>query len=113
MHNQRIERLWRDLNCHVLSHYREIFQTLEAEYFVDFNDSLSLFVLHYLYMDVINEELQLYQHAWNIHGLRTERYQSPMNLFLSHLNKLPPNHVDPHLYGVENDGIIVGDEALN
>ena len=51
VHNQRIERLWRDLSVGVSSLYRQIFDYLESAELLDLSNSLDLFALHYVYKD--------------------------------------------------------------
>uniref|UniRef100_A0A8C1RZZ8 Integrase catalytic domain-containing protein n=1 Tax=Cyprinus carpio TaxID=7962 RepID=A0A8C1RZZ8_CYPCA len=65
-HNQRIERLWVDLWRGVSNVYYDLFHFLESEGIVD----------------VDNEMHINFTHQWNKHGLRTERHQSPLQIFV-------------------------------
>ena len=58
VHNQRIERLWRDLYQGITSTYHYLFHHLE---YVELLNPLSeedLFCLHYVYMNVINHHIE-------------------------------------------------------
>ncbi len=40
-----------------------------------------LFALHYIFVSRINRSLQQFKEAWNSHGLRTEKGQTPNQIF--------------------------------
>lgn len=81
VHNQRIERLWRDSHRCVTSLYYRLF------YYLEYNDLLNpineghLFAIHYIFLPRINKSLQQFQAGWNNHGLRTESGSTPNQLF--------------------------------
>ena len=81
-HNQRIERLWRDVYDGVLFHYYHLFSFMEDENILDVLNPLHLFALHYAYKDKINEKLDIWREAWASHRLRTVG-SSPMCLWTS------------------------------
>ena len=58
VHNQRIERLWRDLYSGCISIYYEIFCTLVENGMLDSDNNLDLFALHYVYLPRINHHLR-------------------------------------------------------
>ena len=81
VHNQRIERLWRDLHhCATQLFYRML-------YYMEYNDLLDqvnekhLFALHYVFLPCINKAIEDFKNAWNHHGVRTERGMTPNQLF--------------------------------
>ena len=49
VHNQRIERLWRDVYQGVLHLYKELFDYLEGTGNLDPSNEVDLFALHYVY----------------------------------------------------------------
>ena len=53
IHNQRIERLWRDVFQGVTSTYYYLFNHLESSGFLDPLNECDLFSLHYVYLNVI------------------------------------------------------------
>ncbi len=81
VHNQRIERLWRDLYMGCVSIYYEIFCSLEEDGMLDSDNTLDLYSLHYVYLPRINHHLQEFQMSYAHHRLRTERNQTPYQLW--------------------------------
>lgn len=81
VHNQRIERLWKDMHKSVTSLFYKLF------YFMEQNDLLShledkhLFALHYIYIPRINRALETFVSGWNHHPIRTAHNKSPHMLF--------------------------------
>ena len=82
VHNQRIERLWRDVFSECLSVYYHLFYYLENSGILDCDNSLHLFALQYVYTPRINSSLTAFQHAWNRHSLRTAASLSPIQLWV-------------------------------
>jgi hypothetical protein len=81
-HNQRIERLWRDVYDGVLIHYYLLFTFMEDENILDVLNPLHLFALQYVYMGKINEKIDIWREAWASHSLRTVG-SSPIRLWTS------------------------------
>ena len=81
-HNQRIERLWRDVYEGVLSMYYQLFYFLEDEGMLDPFNTLHIAALHYVYLPKINEKLELWRNAWSRHRMRTVK-SSPIRLWVS------------------------------
>ena len=81
-HNQRIERLWRDVFTGVLSYYYKLFYFLEDEGVLDPLNSTCIAALHYVFLQSINEKLKLWMTAWSNHRMRTTG-TSPLRLWLS------------------------------
>ena len=79
VHNQRIERLWREVNNIVCSRFVNIFSCLES-LVLDTTNELHLFVLHYVYTPIINQLLHELTDAWNNHPLSSEGNLSPRRL---------------------------------
>lgn len=80
VHNQRIERLWRDVYRCVCSTYHELFYAMEATGDLDANDEIDIFVLHSVFLPRIRKSLEQFSRAWN---LRTERNWSPRQIMLN------------------------------
>lgn len=83
VHNQRIERLWRDMHRCVTSMFYRLFNYLEENELLDTINNVNIFALHYVYIPRINQALKQFVAAWNHHGVRTERGQTPNQLFTS------------------------------
>ena len=81
VHNQRIERLWRDVFCSVCHTFYYTFQAMEESGLLQRNNSLHKFVLHYIFIPRINKALQSFAAAWNHHPMRTERHWSPFQMW--------------------------------
>ena len=73
VHNQRVERMWRDVYRCVCCSFHEVFYLLEAQDLLDPDSERDLFVLHHVFLRVINHHLNVFVKAWNNHPLRTER----------------------------------------
>ncbi|KAL1251224.1 hypothetical protein QQF64_019020 [Cirrhinus molitorella] len=81
-HNQRIEKLWVDLWRGVSNVYYDLFNFLESQGIVDVDNETHIWALHYVYIPRMNKDLTNFTHQWNSHGLRTERHQSPLQIFV-------------------------------
>ena len=83
VHNQCIERLWRDVFtlCTVL--YYNLFYTMEEEGLLDCENEVHLYCLHYVFLSRINKSLEVFKEAWNQHPLSTEGNLSPCQLWIS------------------------------
>lgn len=82
VHNQRIERLWRDLFQGVTSTYYYLFNHMEDIGILDPLDEKDLFSLHYVYMNIINNHLKEWVLAWNEHKMSSARNMSPMQQWI-------------------------------
>lgn len=81
IHNQRIERLWRDMHRCVIQLYYRLFYFLEQRGLLNPTNILHLFALHHVYLPKINSSLVAFKDGWNMHGIRTEKNLSPLQLF--------------------------------
>ena len=81
VHNQRVERMWRDVYRCVCCSFHEVFYLLEAQGLLDPDNECDLFVLHEVFLRVINYHLDTFLRAWNHHPLRTERNWSPRKIW--------------------------------
>lgn len=57
-HNQRIERLWRDVYEGVLGFYYDLFYFMEDNQILDPLSDVHLAALHFIYLPKINEKLK-------------------------------------------------------
>lgn len=81
-HNQRIERLWRDLYSGCVSFFYHLFYSLEQCGLLDVNSEVDLFALHFVFLPIIQHHLDMFQHGWAHHNLRSERNYTPMQLWI-------------------------------
>ena len=82
VHNQRIERLWRDVNRIVVSRFLNIFLYLEGNNVFNPCNEVHLFCLHLVYLDLINGALNEFCSEWNNHPVTTETNFSPQQLWV-------------------------------
>ena len=81
VHNQRIERLWRDVFQSTIRLYYRLFYYLESRGYLDPTSAIHLYSLHYVYLPRVNNSLEQFQGGWNHHGIRTADYKSPYQIF--------------------------------
>ena len=80
-HNQRIERLWRDMHSSVTVLFYKLFYYLEEQDLLNPLDQLHLWALHYVYLPRINRSLTEFIHSWNHHPMRSAGHKTPQQLF--------------------------------
>ena len=88
VHNQRIERLWKDVYENVLKLYHNLFLYLESIHLLDHLSEVDLFCLHYIYVPRINRHLMEWLGGWNMHSMRTENNCSPLQLYTLGIQQL-------------------------
>ena len=81
VHNQRIERLWRDMHRSVTVVFYKLFYYMEHHDLLDPMNEKHLYALHYVFIPRINRALEDFRHGWNHHPIRTSRHISPHQLF--------------------------------
>ena len=102
-HNQRIERLWRDVFQGVLSYYYNLFYFLEDETLLDPLNDKHVAALHHTYMQEINNKLNMWQRAWANHRMRSTR-SSPLRLWIAGQAQNPVG-LDLPLAGLQEYGV--------
>ncbi len=83
VYNQRIERLWAELNRAVCRHFINIFNFMEEQGILDSLNEIHLFCLHYVYLPRIQQAVTEFINQWNNHGLSTQGGQTPLQLWHS------------------------------
>lgn len=83
VHNQRIERLWRDVHAQVTETFYGLFYKLEDEGKLDINNEMEIIALHIVYLPEINRRLSVFQSGWNQHAIRTEGNKTPEYLWMT------------------------------
>ena len=81
VHNQRIERLWRDVFTLCTGHMYHLFYSLEDAGLLDPVDEVDLFALHFVFLPRINQRLERFKAAYCRHRLRTEHNRTPLQLW--------------------------------
>lgn len=85
VHNQRIERLWRDVFQGCLVLFYRLFYQMEDEVILNVDNDIHIFCLHYVYISRINLAIGQFMEAWNYHPLSTMRNMSPIQLWIAGL----------------------------
>ena len=81
-HNQRIERLWKDVYEGVLSLFYQLFYFMEDCGILDPLNDDHIAALHHVYLTKLNEKLEIWQYAWSRHRMRTTR-STPIKLWMA------------------------------
>ena len=95
VHNQRIERFNRDINCQVLNHYVNVFTHMEELGLLEPENECDLFVLHFVFLRIINAKLKEFQEACNNHPISTSGCSTPKQLHLLNLRLLQHQQLNP------------------
>ena len=83
VHNQRIERMWRDVfNAYVILYY-SLFHHMEETSILHADSDVHIFCLHYVYLPRVNNSLSQFRNAWNNHPLSSMTQLSPNQLWIS------------------------------
>lgn len=82
VHNQRIERMWRDVFRCVCSTFYS-FYSLEESGYIDLGNNCDLYALQAIYTPRINQCLREFACGWNHHPLRTEHHWSPKKIWMN------------------------------
>ena len=85
VHNQRIERLWAEVNRVSSALYKELFDFIECSGILDSLDELHLLALQYVYIPRINASQCEFTSQWNHHGIRTVGHQTPLAMWYTGL----------------------------
>ena len=87
VHNQRIERLWRDVYAGVLSYYYKLFTHMEAVGELDPSNDVDIFALHFAYLPRINNHMTVWNRGWQNHKISGER-KSPRQLWVEGMQRI-------------------------
>ena len=82
VHNQRVERLWRDVFYGVTGLNYELFHYLEEIGELCVNNENHIWALQYTFAQRINHALISFADGWNSHPLASERNLSPEQLWI-------------------------------
>ena len=104
-HNERIERLWRDVHRSVLVTFANGFRQLEADSLLDPLNEVDMYCLHTSYVPYVNENLQTFLEAWNHHSISTEHNRTPEQLFLTSVSESVTNSDSESSSNSESDDV--------
>jgi len=111
-HNERIERLWRDMHKSATLLYYRLFYFMEHHGILNPLNEHHLYALQFVYLPRINNTLMEFSQSWNHHPIRTANHKSPNQLFtagaiLLQNSQLPGInffHQVNSQYGIDMDG---------
>lgn len=110
VHNQRIERLWRDVFSECTSYFYTLFYAMEESGMLNPNDEADIYALHAVYLYEIQQHLDQFRDGWNQHRMRTCHNRTPVQQWVlglhSHSNENPDSSA---VTGLDDD---VADEMV-
>ncbi|KAF5390468.1 hypothetical protein D9757_005167 [Collybiopsis confluens] len=68
-HNTRIERLWVEVGSQFARRWRAFFYRLEHIHLLNRKNPSHLWLIHYLFLDIINNDCNQFQNEWNVHPI--------------------------------------------
>ncbi|KAF8480613.1 hypothetical protein JB92DRAFT_1758392 [Gautieria morchelliformis] len=74
----RIERLWVEVGKQFVRQWRGFFLRLERLHGLDRDNPHHLWLLQYLYLDLINADCDAFAQDWNLHPLSSQSNQTPL-----------------------------------
>ena len=92
VHNERIERMWRDVHRCVIKVFSDIFTSLEMEAVLDPINEVDLYCLYHIFLPLIVKNLSEFQESWNSHALSSEGNRTPYQLLMEGLFEAVNNH---------------------
>ena len=115
VHNQRIERLWAEVNRVSSALYKDLFDFLENSGTLDSLDELHLLALQYVFVPRINASLREFTSQWNHHGIRTVGHQTPLAMWYTGLLTAPEESIVTNwqTYGIDYEGPLTDIETDN
>eukprot|EP01084_Bolivina_argentea_P051534 94811_1 len=100
VHNQRIERLWGDVNSSVIITFYDIFVAMEEFHGLDKDNEIHMFTLHLIFLQRIQDRLDYFRYLWNRKPL-TRINRSPLEMFGDERHTLSSVEWD---YGIDWEG---------
>ena len=88
VHNQRIERLWRDVFSGCISLFHRLFHDMEGAGILDPSSEKDLYCLHYVFIPRIQHQLDIFRESYSHHKLRSEGNMTPYQLWIQGMSTL-------------------------
>ncbi|KAK6165736.1 hypothetical protein SNE40_022601 [Patella caerulea] len=107
VHNQRIERLWREIWTGCSSFFYQLFNYMEDNNILNIVNDLHMYALHLTFKGRIQHHLDQLRHALTRRPLRTERNKTPLQLWIQGQMMDPvscQNQDELDNYGIDFDG---------
>lgn len=107
VHNQRIERLWRDMFTECTGYFYSLFYAMEDSGVLNPNSEIDLFALHFIFLPELQQQLSTFKEGWNHHRMRTEHNRTPAQLWILGLTDCNNEHSsDPAVSGVLDQAMV-------
>lgn len=112
VHNQRIERLWAEVNRVITKHFKELFIAMEDDGVLSELNEIDLFALQYVFLPRIRKCVRSFVDQWNDHSLSTVHGCTPLQLWQagmihSTLEEDNSNIENPEEYGMEDENTLI------
>lgn len=85
VHNQRIERLWRDVFCKVIDRFYKLFCYMEERQVLCMDNDIHKWALQYVFVGRINDSCIEWMETHNHHKVRTENNKTPSMMWFQSL----------------------------
>jgi hypothetical protein len=85
-HNQRIERLWRDVNEKIVDALVFLFSIMTAARILNMDEPLDAYCLHFVFIPRIQRRLNKFMGDWNHHKIRTKDYKRPVDIMAPYIH---------------------------
>ncbi|KAF8835010.1 hypothetical protein BDN67DRAFT_913768, partial [Paxillus ammoniavirescens] len=113
--NSRIERLWVDVGVQYVHRWRAFFTRLEDLHQLDPQNQHHLWLLHYVFLDEINNDCKQFQQEWNHHPISGQGHNKLPNVLTNGKYHDDYENVHPEVlqryYGVDQqDRDVDGDQ---
>ncbi|XP_077377010.1 uncharacterized protein LOC144018573 [Festucalex cinctus] len=113
VHNQRIERLWRDVYTAVTCLYYAVLHQLEENDLLELSSNIHLFCCHYVFIPRLQAQLDVFKDGWDNHPMSSEGNRTPNQLWqmgLHHnLQESNDDDLDIPLINGESSGLVFSD----
>ena len=109
VHNQRIERFWRDLFTGCTSLFYHLFYHYEDMGILNSDDNpLHLWCLHFIYIPYLNYSLANFVDGWSHHSISLASGLSPLQLWMQGMlhNYHSGHRITEEIYGNQADGYV-------
>ncbi|KAF5328464.1 hypothetical protein D9758_017014 [Tetrapyrgos nigripes] len=113
VHNIRIERLWVEVTTHVGQHWKKFFMHLEIHCRYNVDNVGHIWLLHFLFLDRINQQLSDWINVWNFHT-HSGTNKTPNDMYHQGIQQFGNRTIDPRQLAplAANDPVVGNEEQL-